>query len=283
MTRINRAGYHRAERHRAAVIKIRYRDVNELSPGLHPMAERRGRVITVYVIPGLTAAERNATLRRLRLSGRRGYGPRLPAVPLAFARFADRIRTTVARAGSVFRTHPAGATGPVMLMSAGAIAFLVLSAVSVRILREPRAPAGPSASSLAPATSAMAPHHRRSSRQLADDPGGSGDRVLTTAQTGPDPLPPVTTPDLPSTGSGAGADAGSTAAPSVSASVPVPVATTAPVGVSVSAAAAVSASLPVPGSAAAGSPAPAQSPAVAATVTVGACLDVGPTGICLGG
>jgi hypothetical protein len=90
MRRINRAGYHRAERHRAAVIKIRYRDVNELSPGLHPMAERRGRVITVYVIPGLTAAERNATLRRLRLSGRRGYGPRLPAVPLAFARFADR-------------------------------------------------------------------------------------------------------------------------------------------------------------------------------------------------
>jgi hypothetical protein len=184
MRRINRAGYHRAERHRAAVIKIRYRDVNELSPGLHAMAERRGRVITVYVIPGLTAAERNATLRRLRLSGRRGYGPRLPAVPLAFARFADRIRTTVARAGSVFRTHPAGATGPVMLMSAGAIAFLVLSAVSVRILREPRAPAGPSVSGPAPAASAIATHNRRPSRPLAADPAGSEDRVLTTAQTG---------------------------------------------------------------------------------------------------
>jgi hypothetical protein len=210
MTRINRAGHHRAERHRAAVIKIRYRDVSELSPGLHAVAERRGRVITVYVIPGLTAAERNAALRRLRLSGRRGYGPRLAAVPLAFARFADRIRTTVARARSVFRAHPAGATGPVMLMSAGAIAFLVLSAVSVRILREPRAPAGPSASAfgLAPAATAIEPNNRRTSRQLADNPVGSEDRVLTTAQTGPDPLLPATVPDLSGNGNGSGSGAG---------------------------------------------------------------------------
>src|SRR5581483_5933220 len=111
MTRINRAGHHRAERHRAAVIRIRYRGVSELSPGLHATAERHGRVVTVYLRHGLTAAERTAALRRLRLSGRRGYGPRLPAAALALARFADRIRTTVARAGSVFRTHPAGATG----------------------------------------------------------------------------------------------------------------------------------------------------------------------------
>jgi hypothetical protein len=119
MTRINRAGHHRAERHRAAVIRIRYQGADELSPGLHATAERHGRTITIYLLHGLTAAERDASLRRLRRSGRRGYGPRLPAVPLAFARFADRIRTAIARAGSVFRAHPAGATGPVMLMSAG--------------------------------------------------------------------------------------------------------------------------------------------------------------------
>src|SRR5581483_4881494 len=208
MTRINRAGHHRAERNRAAVIRIRYRGANELAPGLPATAERHGRVITVYLLPDLTAAERDAALRRLRQSGRRGYGPRLPAVPLALALLAAWLRTATTRSGLVFRRHPAGATGPVMLMSAGAIAFLVLSAVSVRILREPRAPAGPSASSLAPAAPAMAPHHRRSLRQPADNPGGSEDRVLTTAQTGPDPLPPVTTPDLPGNGSGAGAGAG---------------------------------------------------------------------------
>jgi hypothetical protein len=75
-----------------------------------------------------------------------GYGPRLPAVQLAFALFADRIRTTITQAGSVFRAHPAGTTGPVMLISAGAIAFLVLSAVSIRILREPQGPDGSPAS-----------------------------------------------------------------------------------------------------------------------------------------
>jgi hypothetical protein len=85
-----------------------------------------------------------------------GYGPRLPAVQLAFALFADRIRTTITQAGSVFRAHPAGTTGPVMLISAGAIAFLVLSAVSIRILRGPQGPDGSPASGPAPAASAIA-------------------------------------------------------------------------------------------------------------------------------
>jgi len=371
------------------VIRIRYRGANELAPGLPATAERHGRVITVYLLPDLTAAERDAALRRLRQSGRRGYGPRLPAVPLALALLAAWLRTATTRSGLVFRRHPAGATGPVMLMSAGAIAFLVLSAVSVRILREPRPPAGPSASGPVPAASASTTRTPGSARQPAGVPVGAEDRVLTTAQTGPDPLTPATVPGLPGSGSGSGAgtgtgdpgpgitgtgsmgagttvpgstvpgstgtgstvpgDAGtgggnagsaprtpaapgqppvtvsvspsgpasapsapgsapapgpatSSGAPSatepapppvsvsvapsasVSASVPVPVVTSAPVVVSVSAAAAVSASLPLPGSAAAtSSPGAKPSPVVAVSVTVGACLDVGPTGICLGG
>ena len=111
MTRTNGVGQHRAGRRCTARIKIRYRNANELPPGLHATAERHGRTITVYLLPGLTAEERNAALRRLRLSGRMGYGPRLPAVQLAFALFADRIRTSIARAGSVFRAHPAGPPG----------------------------------------------------------------------------------------------------------------------------------------------------------------------------
>ena len=184
------------------MIKIRYRGANELSPGLHATAERHGRTITVYLLPGLTAEERNAALRRLRLSGRIGYGPRLPAVQLAFALFVNRIKATIAQAGSVFRTHPAGTTGPVMLISAGAIAFLVLSAVSIRILREPRGPDGSSASGPAPVASAIAVRIPGSSQHLADDPAGSEGRVLTTAQSGSDPLPLPTSPDLPGNGSG---------------------------------------------------------------------------------
>ena len=113
MTRNNGVGQHRAERHGTAMIKIRYRKANELPPGLNATAERHGRTITVYLAPGLAADERDAVLRRLRLSGRMGYGPRLPTPQLAVALFADRIRTTMARAGSVFRVHPAGTTGPV--------------------------------------------------------------------------------------------------------------------------------------------------------------------------
>lgn len=215
MTRINGSGRHRAERHYAATVKIRYRDPNKLSPGLHATAERHGHTITVYLLPGLTAEERAAALRRLRLSGRMGYGPRLPAVQLAFALFADRIRTTIAQAGSVFRTHPAGTTGPVMLISGGAIAFLALSALSIHILREPRGPHGSSASGPAPAASAIAVRIPGSPQRLADGPAGSQGGVLTAARSRSDPLPVPISANPPGTGSGAGPGTGSTGPGSV--------------------------------------------------------------------
>ena len=116
------------------MITIRYRDPNELSPGLHAAAERHGRSTTVYLLPGLSAAQRRAALRRLRISAGRGYDPRLPTPQLALALAVDRVRTTIGRAGAVFRSHPAGSTVPVMVVSAGAIAFLALSAVSIRVI-----------------------------------------------------------------------------------------------------------------------------------------------------
>src|ERR1700753_3911053 len=125
-----------------AMIKIRYRAPHELSPGLHAAAERDGRTTTVYLLPGLSAAQRRAALRRLKMSARRGYAPRLPAAALALALLADRIRTSVARAGAVFRSHPAGSTVPVMVVSAGAIAFLALSAVSIQVVH-PSGGSGP--------------------------------------------------------------------------------------------------------------------------------------------
>jgi hypothetical protein len=124
-----------------AMIKIRYRDANELSPGLHAAAERHGRHTTVYLLGGLSVVQRRAALRRLKISARRGYEPKLPAPQLAVALAADRIRTTVGRAGAVFRSHPAGSTVPVMVVSAGAIAFLALSAVSIQVIHVP--PRGP--------------------------------------------------------------------------------------------------------------------------------------------
>ena len=116
------------------MIRVRYRDSNELSPGLHAAAERHGRTTTVYLLSGLTKPQRRSALRRLRLSARMGHCPRLPAGRLALALFADRIRTGIGRAGAVLRLHPAGSTLPVMVLSGGAIAFLLFSTVSIRVL-----------------------------------------------------------------------------------------------------------------------------------------------------
>jgi hypothetical protein len=152
------------------MIKIRYRDPNELSPGLHAEAERHGRCTTVYLLSGLTAAERRAALRRLRLSARMGYCPPLPAAQLALALLADRVRTGAGQAGAVFRLHPAGSTLPVMVLSAGAIAFLLLSTVSIHVLRPPRALGRLQASGAPPVASASAVPVPGTSR----DPGAGG-------------------------------------------------------------------------------------------------------------
>src|SRR3984885_8611358 len=139
-----------------AMIKIRYRDPNELSPGLHAAAERHGRSTTVYLLPGLSAAQRRAALRRLKISAGRGYDPRLPAPQLALALLADRIRTAFGLAGGVFRSHPAGSTVPVMVVSAGAITFLALSAVSIRVIHPNQGPGPAVAGAPGPAVSASA-------------------------------------------------------------------------------------------------------------------------------
>ena len=84
-----------------------------------------------------------------------GHCPGLPAGRLALALFADRIRTGIGQAGAVLRLHPAGSTLPVMVLSGGAIAFLLFSTVSIRVL--PTTPASPeAASSPGPAASAGA-------------------------------------------------------------------------------------------------------------------------------
>jgi hypothetical protein len=157
------------------MIRVRYRDPNELSPGLHAAAERHGRTTTVYLLSGLTKPQRRSALRRLRLSARMGYCPGLPAGQLALALFADRIRTGIGQAGAVLRLHPAGSTLPVMVLSGGAIAFLLFSTVSIRVL--PTTPASPEAASspgpIASAGAGAVPH--TGSQGGVAGLGGSGD------------------------------------------------------------------------------------------------------------
>ena len=265
------------------MIKIRYRDPNELSPGLHAAAERHGRGTTVYLLPGLSAAQRRAALRRLRISAGRGQSPRLPASQLALALAADRVRTSVGRAGAVFRLHPAGSTVPVMVISAGAIAFLALSAVSIQVIHRPRDPGPPSFAGAAVPLAPVNAGTGASGSPIAGlaDPGQAGSLGGQSARTGsgsgtaggdnaPDPAGSGTAPDSsdtvnvdPTTGSGTTLEG--SAAPT-----------------------------PTPGGAATGpaqaaSSAAATAPAASATTSKpaptasksGTCLNLGPLGVCL--
>jgi hypothetical protein len=282
------------------MIKIRYRDPNELSPGLHAAAERHGRSTTVYLLPGLSAAQRRAALRRLKISARRGYDPRLPAPQLAVALAADRIRTTVGRAGAVFRLHPAGSTVPVMVVSAGAIAFLVLSAVSIRVIHtSPRAPGQAFSGAAGPAASVRAgPGPGRSAAPIAaglgDPPGGSvtGSPGQPGSGAGPPGGPvggpaggPVGGPvegraaggSAPASGSAIGADPGGTGNQGGTTLTGGAAPTPAPGGNPASTAPAASSSAAAPaGSATISKPSP--TPAASKS---GLCVNVGSLGLCV--
>jgi hypothetical protein len=260
-----------------AMIKIRYRDPNELSPGLHAAAERHGRNTTVYLLSGLTAQQRRAALHRLRISARMGYCPALPAGQLALALVADRIMTGAGRAGAVFRLHPAGSTVPVMVLSGGAIAFLLLSTVSIHVLPEPRTPGQPPASGPAPVASAGAvPLPGGSQAPVAGGAGRKGEQGATgqtgsagqpsQAQSG---SPGVTSPVISGTGTATGAGNSGGGTTLGGGSDPTPAAGTTAPAASTSSQAATS------------SPSPA-APAPTASPTSGICLDIGPLGICLG-
>jgi hypothetical protein len=266
------------------MIKIRYRGPNELSPGVHAAAERHGRSTVVYLLSGLTAAERSAALRRLRISARRGYGPRLPPAQLALALLADRVRTTLGQTGAVFRSHPAGSTVPVMVVSAGAIAFLALSAVSIRVLHHPRGPARPPLSATVPilpgAAGSGGPVTRDpAAGRLADPAQADPDRrPATSSRSSGSPSSPVAAPNSgstssPSNGSGSGADSGPGGGTTLTGGIdPSPVPGTA---ADTASAASPSSAAATPSSAAT---TPAPTPSAGKS---GLCVNVGPLGVCL--
>jgi hypothetical protein len=259
------------------MIKIRYRDQHELSPGLHAAAERHGRATTVYLLSGLSATQRRAALRRLRISARRGYSPWLPAPQLALALLADRIRTTAGRAGAVFRSHPAGSTVPVMVVSAGAIAFLALSAVSIRVINRPSGLGPPSFGATVaagPAASGRAGPGPAGSRGPVaagrSDPGGqAGPAAGASGRPGSGSPPGHPAPAASGSGGGTAGDpgggetapSGGAAATPTSGGDPATAADPAPSAATPSA-----------------TPKPSATPSASKS---GRCVTVGPLGICL--
>jgi hypothetical protein len=112
------------------VIKIRYAD---LPSGLHIRAVRRGRATLIYLLPGLTVAERRAALARAKASGRIGQGPELSTLGLGLALAVNGIRTTLRNGASAIKTHPAIFLPPMVIVASAVIAYVLLVSVGVEV------------------------------------------------------------------------------------------------------------------------------------------------------
>jgi hypothetical protein len=256
----------------------------------------------VYLLSGLTKPQRQSALRRLRLSARMGHCPGLPAGRLALALFADRIRTGIGRAGAVLRLHPAGSTLPVMVLSGGAIAFLLFSTVSIRA--QPTTPASPEAApGPGPVASAGAGAVRFAGSQGGvTGLGGSGDRQAippglggSSLATGPSlaRAGPNAAPGSGGNGSGQGGSTGRRSgggttlsggtdpAPAPSQGGSTGGSTGGGTGSDTGSGWSSSSSLPSHASAAPSSWAPQPAPSATQAASSGVCLKAGPLGVCL--
>lgn len=239
------------------MIKIRYSD---LPPGLHARVDIEGRHTVVYLLPGLTPRQRGAALHRVRSSGRMGHGPRLPARGMARALAADQLRTTLRNGASAIRAHPALLIPPLMILVSGALAFLLLTSVSIVYRPDP------AVRGAAPATSHAGRRPNGRDSRLGDR------RVVVITPVAANPPPPARhhgrhhgRPSSPSPSRSPSPSASATPSPgSPSPGSPSPGPT-----------------VPAPDPAPSSGPPPAPAPSPSPPNGGGVCVRVGPLGVCV--
>lgn len=236
------------------MIKIRYSD---LPAGLHLSAEVRGKHTVLFLLPGLTAAQRKAALRRARSAARVGHGPALPAPGLARAVAADRIATTVRNGLAAMRMHPAIFIPPLIIMVSVAITYVLLVSFSIRFIPPQSEP-----HLVLPSSGRGAAH--------SPGTGGPGSRPASGAEPGspgtsdPDPSSsgrPGSRPPSPSASPSPGGSGRPTGSPSPSAPVP--------------------SRSPDPSRSPGPSPSTVPSPDPGSSSGGGVCVKVGPLGVCV--
>ena len=255
------------------MIKIRYCD---LPLGRHAHVHRAGRRSVIYLLPGLSPAQRRDVLGRLIRTSRQGYGPRLRASGVRFAVARDVAKTTVRNALAAVRCHPAGSAALAAFIATGVICYAFFVTVTVRFAPHPAGP--PIAAPSGPQVPGGRPPGSGASDRAGTQPPAPGRRTAA----------PGTPAAGASTGPGTGSRTGG--APSGQATNPVPLPTgtwSAPGGVLPSGSAGPSSPASSPPSASPSpvpSTAPPQaSPAPRAGDPGGLCLYVGPLGVCLSG
>jgi hypothetical protein len=247
------------------VIKIRYCD---LPQGRHAQVHAAGRRRVIYLLPGLSPAQRRDALGRLIRTSRQGYGPRLWAPGVRFAVARDVAKTTARNALAAIRCHPAGSAALVALIAAGVICYALFVTVTVRFTPHPGGPP------IAAPSGPLVPGGR--------SPGGGATSPAATqpSATGRRAAPPAT----PAASTGPGP------APSGQATNPVPLPTgtwSAPGGALPSGSAEPSSPASSPPSATP-SPVPSTAPPPATPAPRhgdpgGLCLQLGSLGVCLSG
>jgi hypothetical protein len=254
--RCGNSGFRRILRGPRHVIKIRYAD---LPAGLHIHTVSRGSDTIIYLLPGLTAAQRQAALRRARSGARMGHGPRLPVAGVLGAVMMDRIRTTIRNGAAAMRGHPAILVPPLVIIVTAAVAYILLVSVTIR-MHGPQA-SGPSGQGT-PIAAAVAPPLSRPD----DDPGSLPRSASPTAsRKSQRPAP------RRSRGGATGASPSPSPTPSPTGSKPSPQPSPSP-----------SPTATAGGTNLTGSGAPTAGGSNSGPPSVGGlCLDIGPLGVCL--
>jgi hypothetical protein len=111
------------------VIKIRYAD---LPQGLRKPVRSGGRRPVIYLLPGLSPAQRRDARRQLIRTSRQGHGPRLRVSGVAFALARDAA-TSAARTGlAAVRGHPGGSAVLAAFLAAAAGCCSLFDTVTAR-------------------------------------------------------------------------------------------------------------------------------------------------------
>jgi hypothetical protein len=241
------------------VIKIRYAD---LPQGLHAQLRTCGRRRVIYLLPGLSPAQRRDALRRLTRTSRQGYGPPLPAAGVTLAVAGDVAKSTTRNGLAAIRCHPVGSAILAAFLTTAVVCYSLFVTVTVRF--SPRLAAAP----------ARPPY-----------PGGPG-RSPGGGASGPATQPASTTPrGVPPAASASGA--GSVPSGRPGGPGPLPTGTwSGPGGVLPSTPAG-----PSPGTSPSPSPAPSAVPSPAGPGPQqpprgnpgGLCFQLGPLGVCIAG
>lgn len=249
------------------MIKIRYTD---LPAGVHVRTTIRGRHTVVFLLPGLTPAQRQAAIRRARGAARVGQGPPLPRAALSRALAVDRLRQTVCNGFAAMRMHPAIFFPPLIIVLSAAVAYLLLVSVSIHIAPGPQA-VGPGGTAIGgsarPGSAASlppSPGHRPARPPAgSSSPGPSvpGPLPSTASPTIRLPFPPVTSPAPPPSSQHTPTPGPTPTTPPASGPPPSP------------------SPAPKPSPSPTASPSPAPSSSGSGTTV---CVKVGPLGVCLG-